>query len=124
MAVSAGVDGIVVSNHGGRQLDGAPATIATLPRVADAVGDRLEVLFDGGIRSGQDVLKALALGARGCLIGRAYLYGLMAMGEAGVRTALDVIAKEMQVTMALTGVRDVNRISSDILYDVPEQRPH
>lgn len=123
MAVSAGVDGIVVSNHGGRQLDGAPATVVTLPRVADAVGDRIEVLFDGGVRSGQDVLKALALGARGCLIGRAYLYGLMAMGEAGVRTALDVIAKEMQVTMALTGLRDVTRISSEILYDQPAQRP-
>lgn len=123
MAVSSGVDGIVVSNHGGRQLDGAPATVVTLPRVADAVGDRIEVLFDGGVRSGQDVLKALALGARGCLIGRAYLYGLMAMGEAGVRTALDVIAKEMQVTMALTGLRDVTRISSEILYDQPAQRP-
>jgi L-lactate dehydrogenase (cytochrome) len=123
MAVSAGADGIVVSNHGGRQLDGAPATVTTLPRVADAVGDRIEVLFDGGVRSGQDVLKALALGARGCLIGRAYLYGLMAMGEAGVRTALDLIAKEMVVTMGLIGLRDVTKISRDILYEVPEQRP-
>jgi L-lactate dehydrogenase (cytochrome) len=122
MAVSAGADGIVVSNHGGRQLDGAPATVTTLPRVADAVGDRIEVLFDGGVRSGQDVLKALALGARGCLIGRAYLYGLMAMGEAGVRTALDLIAKEMIVTMGLIGLRDVTKISRDILYEVPEQR--
>ena len=84
MAADLGADAIVVSNHGGRQLDGAPATVAVLPRIAEAVGERIEVLFDGGIRSGQDVLKALALGARGCLIGRAYLYGLAAMGEAGV----------------------------------------
>ena len=97
-AASVGADGIVVSNHGGRQLDGAPSTIAVLPEIADAVGDRTEVLFDGGIRSGQDVLKALALGASGCLIGRAYLYGLAAMGEAGVRKALDIIRQEMDIT--------------------------
>jgi L-lactate dehydrogenase (cytochrome) len=115
-AVSAGVDGIVVSNHGGRQLDGAPATATVLSDIARAVGDRIEVLFDGGIRSGQDVLKALALGARGCLIGRAYLYGLAAMGEAGVAAALDVIRKELDVSMALTGVEDVRDVGNDILY--------
>ncbi|MBO0758052.1 MAG: alpha-hydroxy-acid oxidizing protein, partial [Bradyrhizobiaceae bacterium] len=100
-AVSAGVDGIVVSNHGGRQLDGAPATAIVLPEIASAVGDRVEVLFDSGIRSGQDVLKALALGARGCLIGRAYLYGLAAMGGRGVSTALDVIRSELDISMML-----------------------
>jgi L-lactate dehydrogenase (cytochrome) len=115
-AASAGVDGIVVSNHGGRQLDGAPATATTLPEIARAVGDRLEVLFDGGIRSGQDVLKALALGARGCLIGRAYLYGLAAMGEKGVATALDVIRKELDASMILTGVEDVRKVDERILY--------
>ena len=115
-AVSAGVDGIVVSNHGGRQLDGAPATATTLPQIARAVGDRLEVLFDGGIRSGQDVLKALALGARGCLIGRAYLYGLAAMGEKGVATALDVIRKELDASMILTGVEDIRKVDERILY--------
>ncbi len=93
-AAAAGVDGLVVSNHGGRQLDGARSSIAALPAIADAVGDRLEVLFDGGIRSGQDVLKALGRGARGCLIGRAHLYGLAAGGEAGVRRALDIIRAE------------------------------
>lgn len=116
MAAAAGVDGIVVSNHGGRQLDGAPATIAVLPAIADAVGDRLEVIFDGGIRSGQDVMKALALGARGCLIGRAHLYGLAAMGEAGVRKAIDIIRKEMEITMILTGVRDLGKVGRDVLY--------
>jgi len=115
-AASAGVDGIVVSNHGGRQLDGAPATATTLPEIASAVGDRLEVLFDGGIRSGQDVLKALALGARGCLIGRAYLYGLAAMGEKGVATALDVIRKELDASMILTGVKDIRKVDERILY--------
>jgi L-lactate dehydrogenase (cytochrome) len=116
-AADMGADGIVVSNHGGRQLDGTPGTITTLPRIADAVRDRLEVLFDGGIRSGQDVLKALALGAHGCLIGRAYLYGLAAMGEAGVTKALSLIAEELRVSMSLTGVRDVADVSRDILFD-------
>ena len=115
-AVKAGADAIVVSNHGGRQLDGAPATVTVLPDIADAVGDKLEVLFDGGVRSGQDVLKALALGAHGCMIGRAYLYGLGAMGGAGVKTALDIIRKELEVSMSLTGVRDVRKVSRDILY--------
>ena len=116
-AVAAGADGIVVSNHGGRQLDGAPATIAVLPAIANAVGERTEVLFDGGIRSGQDVMKALALGARGCMIGRAHLYGLAAMGEAGVRAALKVIRDEMDITMMLTGVKDVREVTRDILYE-------
>ncbi len=116
-AVAAGVDGIVVSNHGGRQLDGAPASVRVLPEIASAVGDRLEVLFDGGIRSGQDVLKALALGARGCLIGRAHLYGLAAMGEAGVRKAIDIIRQEMDVTMMLTGLRDLKQVPREVLYD-------
>ncbi len=116
-AVAAGADGIVVSNHGGRQLDGAPATVRVLPEIAGAVGDRIEVLFDGGIRSGQDVLKALALGARGCLIGRAYLYGLAAMGEAGVRKAVDIIRQEIDITMMLTGLRDLKKVPREILYD-------
>jgi L-lactate dehydrogenase (cytochrome) len=121
-AADLGADAIVVSNHGGRQLDGAPATIAALPRIADAAGDRIEILFDGGVRSGQDVLKALALGARGCLIGRAYLYGLAAMGEAGVTKALDLIANELRVSMSLTGVRDVGQVSRDILFDYYDDR--
>jgi len=116
-AADLGADAVVVSNHGGRQLDGAPSTVAVLPRIVEAVGERIEVLFDGGIRSGQDVLKALALGAHGCLIGRAYLYGLAAMGEAGVTTALNLIAEELRVSMSLTGVRDVNDVTRDILYD-------
>jgi L-lactate dehydrogenase (cytochrome) len=116
-AVAAGADGIVVSNHGGRQLDGAPATIRVLPEIASAVGDRTEVLFDGGIRSGQDVMKALALGARGCMIGRAYLYGLAAMGEAGVRRAIDIIRQEMAITMMLTGTHDLRKVPREILYE-------
>lgn len=121
-AADLGADAIVVSNHGGRQLDGAPATIAALPRIVDAAGDRIEVLFDGGVRSGQDVLKALALGARGCLIGRAYLYGLAAMGEAGVAKALSLIADELRISMSLTGVRDVTQASRDILFDSHDNR--
>jgi L-lactate dehydrogenase (cytochrome) len=116
-AADMGAEGIVVSNHGGRQLDGTPGTSTVLPRIADAVRDRTEILFDSGIRSGQDVLKALALGAHGCLIGRAYLYGLAAMGQAGVTKALDLIAEELKVAMSLTGVRDVADVSRDILYD-------
>jgi L-lactate dehydrogenase (cytochrome) len=115
LAAAAGVDGIVVSNHGGRQLDGARSSIAALPEIAGAVGDRIEVLFDGGIRSGQDVLKALAQGARGCLIGRAFLYGLAVGGEAGVRRALDVIRKELEVSMALTGQCDVRAVTRDVI---------
>jgi L-lactate dehydrogenase (cytochrome) len=114
-AADAGVDGIVVSNHGGRQLDGARSSISSLPAIAAAVGDRTEVLFDGGVRSGQDVLKALARGARGCLIGRAFLYGLASGGEAGVRAALEFIRAELEVSMALTGTRDVRSVSSDVI---------
>ena len=117
LATKTGAQAIVVSNHGGRQLDGAPSSISVLPRIADAVGSELEVLFDGGVRSGQDVLRALALGARACLIGRAFLYGLGAGGEAGVRTAIDIIRKELDVSMALTGVRRVADIDRRVLAD-------
>jgi len=112
LAAKTGASALVVSNHGGRQLDGAPSSISALPKVADAVGSEIEVMFDGGIRSGQDVLRALALGARSCMIGRAYLYGLGAAGQAGVAKAIDVIRSELDVTMALCGVnsvRDVDR---------------
>ncbi|MBV9260640.1 MAG: alpha-hydroxy-acid oxidizing protein [Pseudolabrys sp.] len=117
IAADVGANAIVVSNHGGRQLDGAPATITVLPEIAETIGDHLEVLFDGGIRSGQDVVKALALGAKGCLIGRAFVYGLAAMGEKGVAKALSLIREEMKVTMSLTGVRDVRDINRDVLYE-------
>jgi L-lactate dehydrogenase (cytochrome) len=115
IAAGLGVEALVVSNHGGRQLDGASSSIRALPEIADAVGDRIEVLFDGGIRSGQDLLKALALGARGALIGRAYAYGLGAMGERGVTRALEIIRNELDVTMALCGIRDVKDASPSIL---------
>jgi len=118
-AAQEGVDGIVVSNHGGRQLDGASGSISVLPYIADAVGDRLEVLFDGGVRSGHDVFKALANGARGCLIGRAYLYGLAAMGEAGVAAALEVIRESFDNAMILTATTAVNQITRDKLHRVP-----
>lgn len=109
-ALSVGADAIVVSNHGGRQLDGALSSIRALPDIVDAVGDKIEVLMDSGIRSGQDVLKALALGARGTMIGRSYVYGLGAMGEAGVTRALEVIQKELDTSMALCGERDVKAL--------------
>jgi L-lactate dehydrogenase (cytochrome) len=112
MAAAAGADAIVVSNHGGRQLDGALSSIRMLPEIVAAVGEKTEVWMDGGVRSGQDVLKALALGARGVMIGRAFVYGLGAMGEAGVTRALEVIHKELDVSMALCGetkVADVGR---------------
>jgi L-lactate dehydrogenase (cytochrome) len=115
LACENAADALVVSNHGGRQLDGAPSTVSVLPEVVHAVGDRCEVLFDGGVQSGQDVLKALALGARGCLIGKTFLYSLAAMGEAGVTMALDIIAKELQVSLALTGSNDVRSVRPDIL---------
>lgn len=120
-AVEAGADAIVVSNHGGRQLDGAASSVAALPAIVDAVGHRTEILFDGGIRSGQDVLKALALGARGCMIGKAFLYGLGAMGEAGVTKALELIRNELDVSMALTGTRDIDDVGVDTLW--PADRP-
>jgi len=97
----------VVSNHGGRQLDGAPSSISVLPEIADAIGGRCEVLFDGGIRSGQDIAKALALGARGALIGKAFLFALAAGGGAGVDLALTILRNELRVTLALTGTTDV-----------------
>lgn len=110
LAADMGADAIVVSNHGGRQLDGALSSIRMLPSIMDAVGDRIEVHMDGGIRSGQDVLKALALGARGTMIGRAFVHGLGAMGQAGVTKALEVIHKELDVSMALCGERDVHNL--------------
>jgi len=116
LAVEHGVDAIVVSNHGGRQLDGAPATIDVLPSIVDAVAGQTEVLFDSGITSGQDLIKALALGARAGLIGKAFLYGLGAHGQQGVAQAIELIRRELSVTMALTGQRDATRISRDILW--------
>jgi L-lactate dehydrogenase (cytochrome) len=110
MAAKVGADAIVVSNHGGRQLDGALSSIRMLPSILDAVGDQVEVHMDGGIRSGQDVLKALALGARGTYIGRAFTYGLGAMGEAGVSKVLEIIHRELDTTMALCGERDVRNL--------------
>ena len=116
IAADTGADALVVSNHGGRQLDGAPSSISVLPSIAETVGDRIEVMFDGGVRSGQDVLKALALGAKSCMIGKAWLYGLAAGGQAGVTEALTIIRKELDVSMALTGTRDVREVTSEVLY--------
>ena len=115
-AADSGADALIVSNHGGRQLDGAPSTIEALPAIVDAVGKDIEVWLDGGIRSGQDVLKALALGAKGTLIGRAFLYGLGAMGEAGVTKSLRIIAKELDLTMAFCGLRDIQDVDAAILW--------
>jgi L-lactate dehydrogenase (cytochrome) len=114
-AVQLGADAIVVSNHGGRQLDGAPSSISALPAIAQAVGSDTEVLFDGGIRTGSDMLRALALGARACLIGRAYIYGLGAGGKPGVAKAIDILKKELSVSMALTGTTRVGDIGPQIL---------
>ncbi|HEY9039519.1 MAG TPA: alpha-hydroxy acid oxidase [Roseovarius sp.] len=114
-ALNVGADAIIVSNHGGRQLDGALSSIRALPAILDAVGGKIEVHLDSGIRSGQDVLKALAMGAAGTYIGRAYIYGLGAMGEAGVTRALEVIHKELDVSMALCGHRDIRGVDRDIL---------
>jgi L-lactate dehydrogenase (cytochrome) len=121
MAADHGVDAIVVSNHGGRQLDSAPASIDVLPSIVQAVGDRTQVLFDGGILSGQDLLKALACGARAGLIGKAFLYGLGALGEAGVTKAVELIRRELSVSMALTGQTDVRRITADIIWRRPAE---
>lgn len=115
LAVSAGADAIVVSNHGGRQLDGALSSIQALPPIAAAVGDKIEVWMDGGIRSGQDLLKALAMGAKGTLIGRAFNFGLGAMGEAGVTKALDIIRKEFDTSMALCGIKSVAEIGRHVI---------
>jgi len=116
-AVDAGADAIVVSNHGGRQLDGAPSSIHVLPMIAKAAGDDMEVWFDGGIRSGQDVLRAMASGARGTMIGRAFLYGLAAMGERGVHLCLEILAKDLSLTMGLCGLVDINAADSSVLMD-------
>jgi L-lactate dehydrogenase (cytochrome) len=115
LAVAAGADAIVVSNHGGRQLDGAPSTISVLGEIVEAVGGRCEVMFDGGVRSGQDIAKALALGARGALIGKSFLYALSAAGEAGVTKAIEIMRNELRVTLALTGTSSVDAVGPHIL---------
>ncbi|MES2036755.1 MAG: alpha-hydroxy acid oxidase [Pseudomonadota bacterium] len=112
LAVAAGADAIVVSNHGGRQLDGAMSSIQALPAIVDAVGHQTEVWFDGGIRTGQDILKATALGAKGSMIGRAFLYSLGAMGEAGVTRMLEILQSELDVSMALTGTKDIREVNA------------
>ncbi|MBK9020664.1 MAG: L-lactate dehydrogenase [Sulfuritalea sp.] len=117
LAAAAGADGIVVSNHGGRQLDGVAASADALPRIVDAVGDRLDVLMDGGVRSGLDVVKALALGAKACMLGRAWGYAVAARGEAGVAHMLSVMKSEMAVALALTGVTDVAKLDRTALLD-------
>ena len=117
LAVETGAQAMVVSNHGGRQLDGAPSSIHVLPGIADAVGDKIEIMFDGGIRSGQDVMRALALGAKSCMIGRAYAHGLGAGGQAGVAKAIDIIRNELLTTMGLCGVNTVAEIDRKVLAD-------
>jgi len=114
-AAKVGAQAIVVSNHGGRQLDGAPSSIEVLPEIVDAIGSKLEIMFDGGIRSGQDVMRALALGAKSCMIGRAYAYGLGAGGQAGVEKAIDIIRKELLTTMGLCGVNTIAEIDDHVL---------
>ncbi|HMC17180.1 MAG TPA: alpha-hydroxy acid oxidase [Albitalea sp.] len=121
LAADSGADALIVSNHGGRQLDGAPSSIRALPAIVDAAGSRIEVWMDGGIRSGQDVLKAVALGARGTLIGRAFLYGLGALGEAGVTKCLELIRNELDITMALCGRTQIGQVDRGIL--LPETIP-
>jgi len=117
LAVETGAQALVVSNHGGRQLDGAPSSIHVLPGIAEAVGDKIEIMFDGGIRSGQDVMRALALGAKSCMIGRAYAHGLGAGGEVGVAKAIDIIRNELAVTMGLCGVNTIAEIDRHVLAD-------
>ncbi|MGH3170964.1 MAG: alpha-hydroxy acid oxidase [Trebonia sp.] len=114
-AAEAGLDGVIVSNHGGRQLDHLPATIEALPGIADAAGDRLEILVDSGFRRGSDIVTALALGAKAVLVGRAHLYGLAAAGEAGVRHCIDILAEEIRMTMQLCGARSVAELNRDML---------
>ncbi|MFE0017397.1 L-lactate dehydrogenase [Mesorhizobium sp. NPDC059054] len=116
LAAKTGADAIIISNHGGRQLDGAPSSIAVLEEIVDTVGDQIEVHMDGGIRSGQDVLKALCLGAKGTYIGRPFLYGLGAAGKKGVTLALEIIRKELDLTLALCGKRDIKDVGKDMLY--------
>ncbi|MDE2255046.1 MAG: alpha-hydroxy-acid oxidizing protein [Betaproteobacteria bacterium] len=119
LAADSGADALIVSNHGGRQLDGAPSSISALPPIVDAVGSRIEVWMDGGIRSGQDVLKAVALGAKGTLIGRPFLYGLGAMGEAGVTKCLEIIRNELDLTMAFCGLTDIRQVNRGVLLNPP-----
>ncbi len=118
LAAESGCDALIVSNHGGRQLDGAPSSIEILPEIVDEMGDKVEIHIDGGIRSGQDVLKAMCLGAKGTYIGRPFLYGLGANGKQGVTKALEIIRNELDTTMALCGRRDVNTLNRDNLYSV------
>jgi L-lactate dehydrogenase (cytochrome) len=115
IAVEFGADAILVSNHGGRQLDGAPSTASALPRIVEAVGDKTEIYVDGGVRSGVDVLKFLGLGARACFIGRSYVYGLGAYGQAGVRKTLELLREELDVAMALVGGTDAGAIPPGII---------
>ena len=115
IAAKTGASALVVSNHGGRQLDGAPSSISALPKIAGAAGSEIEIMFDGGIRSGQDVLRALALGARSCMIGRAYVYGLGAGGEEGVAKAIEILGKELDVSMALTGSKSVRAVGRSVV---------
>jgi L-lactate dehydrogenase (cytochrome) len=117
-AAKTGASALIVSNHGGRQLDGAPSSISALPKIAEAVGSEIEVMFDGGIRTGQDVVRALAFGARSCMIGRSYIYGLGAGGEAGVAKAIEFLGKELDVTMALCGVKNVRDIDRKVIAQV------
>jgi L-lactate dehydrogenase (cytochrome) len=118
IAAKTGAAAIVVSNHGGRQLDGAPSSISALPAIAEAVGSSIEVLFDGGIRSGQDIMRAIALGAHACLCGRAYIYGLGAGGQAGVARAIEIMRNELSTTMALTGVTGIDKIDKSVIAGV------
>jgi len=115
LALDSGADALIVSNHGGRQLDGAPSSIEALPAIAAEVGSRIEVWMDGGIRSGQSVLKALALGAKATLIGRSFLYGLGAMGQAGVRTCLELLHKELDLTMGFCGCTRIEQIDRNVV---------
>lgn len=115
IAAATGADAIVVSNHGGRQLDGAVSSISALPKVVEAVGDKTEIWFDGGVTCGQDILKARALGARGCLMGKAFLWSLAAGGQAGVAQAIEIMRKELDVSMALTGVKDIETVDRSVL---------
>src|ERR1700742_3764550 len=119
-AARTGAQALVVSNHGGRQLDGAPSSIEVLPEIVDTIGAQMEIMFDGGISSGQDVMRALALGAKSCMIGRAYAYGLGAGGQAGVAKAIDIIRKELSVTMGLTGVNTIAEIDERVLAVSPQ----
>jgi L-lactate dehydrogenase (cytochrome) len=122
IAVTTGADAISVSNHGGRQLDGAPSAISALPRIADTVGSEVEVMFDSGVRTGSDMMRALALGARSCIVGRSYIYGLGAGGQAGVARAIEILGKEFDTTMALCGKTSIAEIGRDVLAETETQR--